>query len=144
MKKLLLSFFLLTGCVSAQALPFIPTSDPNLSNNYWYFLKTEGLYCAANDRLEIVFKDSGDANNDMYLWCFVDVPNEGYRLYNKGTKCYLQQESLLYDDSYAYTYYQDINGTNFYLSLHFRMGYLSVFIHEHVPRPVWFYELYGL
>ncbi len=118
MKKLLLSFFLLTGCVSAQALPFIPTSDPNLSNNYWYFLKTEGLYCAANDRLEIVFKDSGDANNDMFLWCFVDVPNEGYRLYNKGTKCYLQQESLLYDDSYAYTYYQDINGTNFYLSFY--------------------------
>ena len=115
MKKILLSISIMLGWAMAQALPFVPTSDPTLSTNYWYFLKTEGLYCAGNDKFEVVFRNSADANNDNYLWCFVNNPNNGYRLYNKGTGTYLQLEGLLYDDSYVYTYYQDMDGTNFYL-----------------------------
>ena len=115
MKKLLLLFIFSVLSIMAQALPFVPTSAPNLNSNYWYFLKTEGLYCVGSSNLEIEFRNSGDASNDNYLWCFVGNPDEGYRLYNKGTGKYIQHEGLLYDDSYAYTYYEDKDGNNFYL-----------------------------
>ncbi len=117
MKKLLMIATLLLPML-AQALPFVPTNDPTLSTNYWYFLKTEGYYCAANDNYEIVFRNSADADNDKYLWCFVEEPNWGYRLYNKGTGRYLQEEGLIYDESLAYTYIEENEETNFYLSFY--------------------------
>ena len=73
------------------ALPFVPTTDPLLSTNYWYFLKTEGYYCVGTSNFEIEFMSSANANNDNYLWCFVNVANEGYRLYNKGTGSYIMR-----------------------------------------------------
>ena len=97
------------------ALPFVPTTDPMLSTNYWYFLKTEGYYCVGTSNFEIEFMSSANANNDNYLWCFVNVANEGYRLYNKGTGSYIQHEGLLFDNTYSYTHYEDKDGTNFYL-----------------------------
>ena len=119
MKKLLAFLLIATlGGAVAQALPFVPTSDPDLTTNYWYFLKTEGFYCAGSSSFEIVFKNSGDANNDNYLWCFVGNSDSGYRLYNKGTGRYLQQEGLVFNDSYTYTYYEDKDGSNFYLKFY--------------------------
>ncbi len=114
MKKLLLILSLLLPVVIAQALPFVPTTDPTLSSNYWYFLKTEGFYCAADDS-EIAFRNSADASNDDYLWCFVGNSDVGYKLYNKGTGTYVMYEGLLYDSSYTNTYYEDKDGVSFYL-----------------------------
>lgn len=114
--KLLAAMVLTLLPLTALALPFVPTLDPASSTNYWYYLKTNGYYCvASSNSSEINFISWATNSNDNHLWCFVGDESSGYRLYNKGLGKYLRAESLLDDESYPYTYYQDMDGTNFYL-----------------------------
>lgn len=74
----------------AVALPFVPTTDPTLSTNFWYFIETDGFsVIALPEYSETDFTDAPDASNDYHLWCFVGDEEKGYRIYNKGVGKYL-------------------------------------------------------
>ncbi|MBR1725219.1 MAG: hypothetical protein IJ724_00985, partial [Muribaculaceae bacterium] len=122
--KLLAAVMMALLPLAVLAVPFVPTLDPTSPNNYWYYLKTNGYYCVASSYSnDIQFVYSVSSSNDNHLWCFVGDENSGYKVYNKGLGRYLQAEGLYDQDVYPYTYYQDKDGTNFYL--HFYLSYTN-------------------
>ena len=89
MKKIYLISVMLLMTLGAQALPFVPTTDPQAATTKWYFLKTNGLYIYSNESkyydLDVATESSTD--ND-YLWCFVGTEATGYKLYNRARQLY--------------------------------------------------------
>ena len=78
------------GAVATQALPFVPTTDPQSPTTKWYFLKTGSLYIYSNiynyDDLDVAWQLSTE--ND-YLWCFVGTEATGYKLFNRARQRYM-------------------------------------------------------
>ncbi len=133
MRKTLILFILLIEWISAQAFPFVATSDPDLSTTNWYYLKTEGYFVIASpDNLETEFITLASSSNDYHLWCFVGNEDSGYRLYNRGLGLYLGLGTFHSDDPsinenvYIHTEYQDDtyfnllydNYSTYYLFMH--------------------------
>ena len=88
MKKIIFLAALLLPIV-VQALPFKPTSDPALASTFWYFVKYNEYYMAAETEDEqLAFPETVSAVDDYSLWCFVGDEDSGYRVYNKGKAKY--------------------------------------------------------
>ncbi|MBO7609434.1 MAG: discoidin domain-containing protein [Muribaculaceae bacterium] len=102
---------------TVKALPFVPTTNPNLSTNYWYFIKTNDKYIGGSSNYEITFSTTANVNNEMQLWCFVGTENDGYRVYNKGLGKYIVEDTFFptEDPNSRYTYYEAIDESTFYL-----------------------------
>ncbi len=86
---------LLAACMPlplvAQALPFVPTTDPTSPTTHWYQIKTENVYLYANAGYQQVQTSStGSTTNDYYLWCFVGTESTGYKIYSRGCKAYMK------------------------------------------------------
>ena len=102
---------------TVKALPFVPTTNPNLSTNYWYFIKTNNKYIGGSSDYEITFSTTANVSNEMQLWCFVGTESDGYRIYNKGLGKYIVEDTFFPDDdpNYRYTYYEARDESTFYL-----------------------------
>ena len=114
--------------LAARALPFVPTTDPTLSTNNWYFLETDGFsVIALPEYSETDFIESPDASNDYHLWCFVGDEASGYRVYNKGLGKYLglgtfhSADANINEEEYIHVEIE--NETDF----HLRYDYLSTY-----------------
>ena len=114
MKKLWFIMALLLPLV-AQALPFVPTTDPNSGTTNWYYLKTEGIYIAGGNPYASCMATLLD--NDTYKWCFVSDNNGHYMLFNKYYNKYLGHNGLLVTNSNPsdLVYYKELWGDAFYL-----------------------------
>ncbi len=74
----------------AQALPFVPTTDPAASTTKWYQIKTGAQYLYSNPLNWGDLTPSTTAStDDNYLWCFVGTETTGYTIYNRGAQYYM-------------------------------------------------------
>ncbi len=74
----------------AQALPFVPTTDPAASTTKWYQIKTSTQYLYSNPLNWGDLTPSTTAStDDNYLWCFVGTETTGYTIYNRGAQYYM-------------------------------------------------------
>ncbi len=115
MKKILMIAAILLPML-AQALPFVPTSNPKAEGVYWYFVKTNGSYLTASlTSGSAQLMSSANANNDYHLWCFVGDPIDGYHLYNKGMGMYLTLMNFNLDITATSVCYEAADEDSFYL-----------------------------
>lgn len=110
--------------IMAQALPFVPTTDPNLTTTHWYQIKTGNVYfySDANNFGDVNASSSASAANE-YLWCFVGDETTGYKIYNRGAKGYMV-DSRVIDDATdpGVDYYEAGSGNNFYITYQWKYG----------------------
>lgn len=115
-KHFVLGALTLICCMMAQALPFVPTTDPSSSSTKWYYLKTEGLYVVGGENVASV--SSTSSNSNAQLWCFVGTPS-GYKLYNKQYGKYLGDEGYMIisgsEEDYMIVYYKEYTSDTFLL-----------------------------
>ncbi len=119
MKKILLIAALLLPMLT-QALPFVPTTNPETYPIHWYQLKTGSMYIYASPDptgMDDDIKVSSSASTaDNYLWCFVGDTSSGYKIYNKSTKTYLYAGPYLGNSSESsIDMYEAGSGNNFYI-----------------------------
>ena len=122
MKKLFLNLCLMLVAIAAQALPFVPTTNPSSSTTKWYYLKTGNnyIYSVSGYYSEIDVSSTSSATDD-YLWCFVGTQSSGYKIYNKKKHAYLREGMLFGDGSSSSTNYVEAgNGDSFYI--YFRLS----------------------
>ena len=74
---------------TVQALPFVPTTDPNSEDTQWYYLKTGYVYIYLNPSNFEVSTSSSASITNQYLWCFVGDDSSGYRIYNRYAENYM-------------------------------------------------------
>ena len=122
MKKYLFISLLLLGSITAQALPFVPTTNPSSATTKWYYLKTSSLYIySVAGYYSEIDVSSTSSTADEYLWCFVGTQSSGYKIYNKKKKAYLREGMLFGDGSSSSTNYVEVgNGDSFYI--YFRLS----------------------
>lgn len=115
MKKLISFIMLALICaIAASALPFVPTTDPNLASTNWYYIKTEGLYVVGSNSM--AYPSSSQSSSSNYQWCFVGDNNSGYRLYNRQYAKYLGISTYMYPEGYQeLAQYKERSGNTFYL-----------------------------
>ena len=108
----------------AQALPFVPTTDPNLTTTHWYQIKTGSVYfySDANNFGDVTASSSASAANE-YLWCFVGDETTGYKIYNRGTKGYMVDTRVIDDATEPEVdYYEAGSGNSFYITYQWKYG----------------------
>ena len=117
MKKYLIISLLFWGSITAQALPFVPTTNPSAAATKWYYLMTGNLYIySVNGYYSELDVSSTSSDVDEYLWCFVGTESSGYKIYNKKRKAYLQNGVFLGDGSSTMTNYVETgSGNAFYI-----------------------------
>ena len=117
MKKYLIISLLFWGSITAQALPFVPTTNPSSTTTKWYYLKTGNLYIySVNGYYSELDVSSTSSDVDEYLWCFVGTESSGYKIYNKKRKAYLQNGVFFGDGSSTMTNYVETgSGNAFYI-----------------------------
>ena len=101
----------------AQALPFVPTTDPASTSTQWYHLKTlnQFVYTTQSGYQLLELDTSAGLSND-YLWCFVGTEATGYKLYNLGQQGYLQEGMKFGDGTGSSTDYCETgSGNEFYI-----------------------------
>ena len=130
MKKIFVVLILLLGASTAWALPFVPTTSPDVKPIHWYFLKAGGrfVYALQSDEADIAVSTSSQ-NNDSYYWCFVGDASSGYRIYNRATNMYLSSGEFFgdYNDSYVDKVEQRDN-SSFYIYAMFNSGTLKNYL----------------
>ena len=103
--------------ITAQALPFVPTTDPSAAGTKWYYLKTEGFYVVSGQYQATPSTTS--ANSNDYLWCFVGNDNSGYKVYNKQHGKYIGDEGYMItlgsEEENTIMYYRQRTNDTFYL-----------------------------
>lgn len=98
MKKLLFTFLLIAYAFSAlaQQRPFETTTADLPSSTTWYKVKVNDQFLVVNEYSHEVYCDPRDGSGSNYLWAFIKVDNEkfkivnlslggNYRLYHNGT-----------------------------------------------------------
>ena len=130
MKKtfILSAFMLITAAM--QALPFVPTTNPNYPPVHWYFLKTGGrfVYASPGDNADIAASTTSK-NEDAYYWCFVGNSSSGYRIFNRATGQYLSGGEWLgnYNDS-SVDKVEVRDNSSFYIYALFNSGSLKNYL----------------
>ena len=116
MKKFFLLITLLLPFV-AQALPFVPTTNPAADDTHWYYLKTGNMYLYNSVvGLGGLSAASVASATDNYIWCFVGTESTGYKIYNLGKRAYLQDGFVFGDGSgNNANYYEAGYGNEFYI-----------------------------
>lgn len=117
MRKFLFVLYLSLVAITAQALPFVATTNPSSANTKWYYLKTGDLYIysVAGYYSELDVASTPSATDD-YLWCFVGTESSGYKIYNKKKKAYLQNGVFFGDgNTSAVNFIETGNGNTFYI-----------------------------
>ena len=113
----LINLVLVFMALSAQALPFVPTTDPNSSSTKWYHLKTENHYVVGGNNVASLSTTSSDYND--HLWCFVGNSNSGYKVYNKQYGKYLGEEGYMIasgsEEENMIMFYRQRTSDTFYL-----------------------------
>ena len=114
MKKIVSFILLALICATASALPFVPTTDPNLPSTNWYYIKTEGHYVVGSNSM--AYPSSSLSTSSNYQWCFVGDNNSGYRLYNRQYEKYLGISTYMYPAGYQeLAQYKERSDNTFYL-----------------------------
>lgn len=112
-----LMIIMLFFSITANALPFVPTTDPTASGTKWYHLKTEGLYVVGGQNSATV--SSTSSNNNDHQWCFVGTESTGYKVYNKLYGKYLGDDGYMIsvgdDDEYMIVFYRPRTADTFLL-----------------------------
>ena len=115
--NLLLVVIVLLFSASANALPFVPTTDPSSSSTKWYYLKTEGVYVVAGENVADITSTPSNYNNQ--LWCFVGTATTGYKVYNKQYGKYLGDNGYMITsgtgDDNMILFYRQRTADTFYL-----------------------------
>ncbi len=75
----------------AQALPFVPTTDPLSSTTHWYQIKTDNVYLYAMVNDGVIWPSTTASTSDDYLWCFVGTESTGYKILGRSTRYYMKE-----------------------------------------------------
>lgn len=108
--------------LAAQALPFVPTTNPSSTTTKWYYLKTGNVYIyAVNGYYSELQVSSTSSETDDYLWCFVGTESSGYKIYNKKKQAYMKEGMFFGDgNSTSTNFIETGNGNAFYI--YFRLN----------------------
>ena len=122
MKKFSSLLSMMLVALAAQALPFVPTTNPSSTTTKWYYLKTGNVYIyAVNGYYSELQVSSTSSETDDYLWCFVGTESSGYKIYNKKKQAYMKEGMFFGDgNSTSTNFIETGNGNAFYI--YFRLN----------------------
>lgn len=127
-KTIMLAVLMALLSQAAQALPFVPTTDPESSSTEWYYLTTEGRLMVA--RSDIAVTTTVSTSTFAEQWCFVGTESSGYKIYNRQYKKYLGDNGyMLVDGDETIMYYKPRQLNTFYIWRYDALNQMDVYLY---------------
>ena len=127
-KTIMLAVLMALLSQAAQALPFVPTTDPESSSTEWYYLTTEGRLMVARSDKAVTTTVSTSTFAEQ--WCFVGTESSGYKIYNRQYKKYLGDNGyMLSNGDETIMYYKPRLLNTFYIWRYDALNEMDVYLY---------------